>query len=615
MKKSTIPAICAGLLASAPAYAYEPIHSDAVVVTASRIAQVRENVLADVSVIERAEIERAGQSTLVELLRRQPGVEISSTGGAGKQSSVFLRGTNSDHVVVLVDGLRLNSATLGTFAFENLPLSQIERIEILRGPAASLYGADAIGGVIQIFTRRGEGPPRFHAAAGYGRYHSRHGEAGVSGSAGGLRYAINLGALATDGFSAKKVKSGPDRDRDPYRNLSVNASLGYEYTAGHEVLMQFFNSEGESDYDCNQPVCNIDQTLTGHALTSRNQFTEHWRSTLRIGMGVDDATNNTSTFRSVFRTEQRQYLWQNDLSLPLGTLTLAYDRLEQRVGGSTDYAASSRDNNGWLASYVLDHGRHGLQASLRLDDNSQYGEHTTGNLAYGYRLTPQWRISAGYGTAFKAPTFNQLYFPGFGDPTLEPERSRNLEAALRHDAPRLRLGLILFENRVRNLIEFSGPAGSGCAFAGFCPVNVGMAEIRGATLEGRWQATETLALHGNLTVQSPRNEDTGQMLIRRGSRHGTIGLLHDLGNFEWGAEITGNSTRYNDARNARKMPGYVLLNLTARYALHPDWKLEARADNVLDKDYVLAYTGNSPSAVPYATAGASLFIGLRWQPQ
>lgn len=613
--KKIIPAALSGLLALTPAYANESILSEDVVVTASRIALPRDSVLADVTVIGREDIERAGQSTLVELLQRQPGVEISSNGGAGKSSSVFLRGTNAGHVVVLVDGLRVNSATLGTFSFESMPLGQIERIEILRGPAASLYGADAIGGVIQIFTRRGAGAPRFHVAAGYGRYNTRQGEAGVAGSEGGLRYAIHLSGLATDGFSAKKVNTGPDRDHDPYRNLAASANLGYEYAPGHELEMQFFASEGESDYDCNKPVCNIDQTLKSHAITSRNQFTARWLSTLRFGVGVDDATDNTSTSRSVFRTEQRQYLWQNDFTLPLGTLTLAYDRLEQEVDGTTAYAVKSRDNNGWLVGFWAESGAHALQLNLRHDDNSQFGNHTTGNIGYGYRLADHWRLSAGYGTAFKAPTFNQLYFPSFGDPELNPEKSRNREAALRYQDAMLQGSVTLFRNDIRDLIEFSGPVTAGCTWGGFCPVNVGEARITGATVEAGWQIDASWKLGGNLTVQSPRNEDTDKLLSRRGRRHGTLHLDYAQGPFRAGLEVVGNSERYNNAANTKRMGGYALVNLTASHALHRDWRLEARADNVLDKDYVLAYTGNSPASAPYGTPGASLFLGLRWQPQ
>lgn len=608
-------------LVSFSSFAATDIHSDDVIVTASRIPQSAENVLADVTVVTPNEIERAGQSTLVELLQRQPGIQITSNGGTGKASGIFMRGTNSDHVVVLVDGLRINSATLGTTSFENLPLGQIERIEILRGAASSLYGADAIGGVIQIFTRRGEGAPKFTAFAGVGRYNTHRAEAGMSGGLNNntTRYALNVSALETDGFSAKQVQTGFDADDDPYENLSFSAALTQQLAEGHEVDVQFMRSYGRSDYDCNKAECTTTQEIKGYGVASRNRFLPFWQSTLKLGVGVDDSRdisrNTAATAPSLFRTEQRQYLWQNDLTLPLGTLTLAYDRLEQEVSGTTNYAQKSRDNNGWLAAYLLEAGSHSAQLSLRRDDNSQFGNHTTGNAGYGYRFADFWRISASYGTAFKAPTFNQLYFPNFGDPSLQPEKSRNREAALRYNNGVVHAGLTVFENDIRNLIEFSGPATAGCTFGGFCPVNVGRAEITGATLEGGWQLHDNWRLSGNFTVQSPRNEDTDNLLIRRGNRHGTLRLDYDQGPLQAGLEMVGSSRRYNNATNTKGLDGYALVNLTASYALNPDWRLEARADNVFDKDYVLAFTGNAATSAPYETPGASLFVGLRWQSQ
>lgn len=602
-------------------FAESGIHTGDVVVTASRIPQSTENVLADVTVVTRDEIERAGQSTLVELLQRQPGIQITSNGGAGKASGIFMRGTNTGHVVVLVDGLRINSATLGTTSFENLPLGQIERIEILRGAASSLYGADAIGGVIQIFTRRGEGAPKFTAFAGTGRYNTHRAEASVSGGANNnaTRYALNVSALETDGFSAKEVKTGFDADDDAYENLSFSAALTQQLVEGHEVDVQFLRSYGRSEYDCNRRECYNTQALKSYGLTSRNRFLPFWQSTLKLGVGVDDgrdvSRNTAATAPSLFRTEQRQYLWQNDLTLPLGTLTLAYDRLEQEVSGTTNYAQKSRDNNGWLAAYLLEAGAHSAQLSLRRDDNSQFGNHTTGNAGYGYHFADFWRVSASFGTAFKAPTFNQLYFPNFGDPGLQPEKSRNREAALRYNNGTIHAGLTVFENDIRNLIEFSGPATAGCTLGGFCPVNVGRAEITGATLEGGWQLHDHWRLSGNFTAQSPRNEDTGDLLIRRGNRYGTLRLDYGQGPLQAGLEVVGNSRRYNDAANTKVMDGYALVNLTASYALNPDWRLEARADNIFDQDYVLAFTGNTATAAPYGTPGASLFMGLRWQPQ
>ncbi|MGZ8258329.1 MAG: TonB-dependent receptor domain-containing protein [Methylotenera sp.] len=622
MKKSTIASLI-GLAFTTPGFAAEYINLEDVVVTAARIPQSRESMLGDVTVIDREQIERAGAGSITDLLQSQPGVQISTSGGAGKTSSVYLRGTNADHVVVLIDGLRINSATLGTTSFENIPLSQIEKIEILRGPASSLYGADAIGGVIQIFTKKGEaGKPLIHAAAGLGSYNTKTAEAGISGGLGDTRYGINVNSFDTDGFSAKKHGVAFDSDNDAYRNLSLSATISHQFNIDHEIGAQFFQSDGNSEYDCysaykgkvttNGKVCEIEQTLSSYGIYSRNRFIPAWLSTLRIGTGIDDSDDFSGkslaqiVSHSNFRTEQRQYSWQNDLSLPVGTLTLAYDRLEQRVSGTTNYTMNARDNNGYLASYLADIDNHALQLSMREDDNSQFGNHTTGGAGYGYRFTPEWRVTTNYGKAFKAPTFNQLYFPNFGNPNLKPEQSENVDAGVKYETAKLQAGITVFDNKIRNLIEFSGPP------SGFNPVNVGKAEIYGATLNAGWNITDSLMLSGNLTAQSPRDDKTDNLLIRRGNRYGAVSLIQTLGDFQWGAEVTGASTRYNNASNTKKMDGYALVNLTANYRITPEWKLEARANNVFDKEYVLAYTGNTATSAPYNTAGANAFVGLRY---
>jgi vitamin B12 transporter len=629
--------ILAGLFVTLPAAAQDIAVADEMVVTANRISQSLNSTLGDVTVIERDQIERAGFSSLSELLQRQPGISMSSNGGAGKASNIYLRGTNADHVVVLVDGIRINSATLGTFSFENMPLAQIERIEIVRGPASSLYGADAIGGVIQIFTRKGEGEGSFrpHAAVGMGSYHTRTGEAGFSGQTDTTRYGLTVSSLSTRGFSARKILADNvpvDKDDDGYWNLGLSAYLEQELAKGHSVGVQVLESRGRSHYDREQNFDNYgNQTLQSYSLSSKNQITDSWLSRLTWGKGIDDSddhfkpTGSNPRGISDFRTVQRQTTWQNEFRLPLGQLTLAYDRLEQDVESTSSPISGyrkHRNNDGYVASYSLDHNDHVLQLSLREDHNTQYGTHTTGNVGYGYRFAPGWRVSANYGNAFKAPTFNQLYFPNFGDPELEPERSDNVETALRYSADRIGAGMVVFENRIRNLIENSGAATGGCTFAGFCPVNVGKAKIRGVTFDAFWQMDDYWRLSGNFTVQSPErldnpgtSADESGLLTRRPRRQGTVQLDWAAGAWQVGAEITGASERYNDAANAKRMAGYALLNLTASRQLAPAWKLEMRADNVLDKDYILAYTGNGLLAAPYATPDANVFVGLRWQPQ
>jgi len=615
--------------------ATESINLDEVVVTASRTSQARENVIGDVTVIERQEIERMGAGSVTDVLRMQPGVQINANGGAGTESSVYLRGTNDQHVVVLVDGLRINSATKGITAFENIPLAQIERIEILRGPASSLYGADAIGGVIQIFTRKNlSEKPLINAAVGLGSFNTKTAEFGINGGANALKYGLNISSMDTDSFSAKRIRTGEDDDNDGYHNLSASGFLELELKEGHSWGLQYFESKGRNHFDSGYNNY-ANQTLQSYAFTSKNQFTDSWHSTFKLGMGVDDSDSHarpntnpaSSSYNpsgvSQFLTEQQQLTWQHDIRLPLGALTLAYDRLEQDVESQSNVKTGfkkERNNDSYLASYLADIDKHSLQLSLREDHNTQFGNYTTGGAGYGYRVTPEWRITTSYGKAFKAPTFNQLYFPNFGNPNLTPEKSDNLEAGIKYADQKLHMGLSIFENKVRNLIANSGPITSSCTFATGCPININSATIQGATIDASWNITDTLQLSGNFTTQSPRDESTDKLLTRRGNRYGSLSVLHSWADLQWGAELTGASTRYNDVANEFKMSGYTLVNLTANYRINPEWKLEMRANNILDKNYVLS-TSKSASSISarnnpdYNTAGSNLFVGLRYNMQ
>jgi len=624
MNKSIIAGLV-GLAFHPTVYATDTINLNEVVVTASRTPQLRTNVIGDVTVIDREEIERIGAGSINDVLRMQPGVQVVSTGGAGTEASIFLRGTSSEQIVVLVDGLRINSATLGRTSFENIPLAQIEKIEILRGSASSLYGADAIGGVIQIFTRKNlSEKPLINAAVGLGSYNTKTAEFGINGGINALKYGVNVSSLDTDSFSARRIRRTKDADDDSYRNLSTSAFAELELAKGHTWGLQFFESKGHNEFDGNNYENFTEQTLQSYAFTSKNQFTDFWHSTFKLGMGVDDSDSHakpntskaSSTYNpkgiSKYRTEQKQISWQNDFTLPLGKLTLAYDRLEQDVSSVANVKTKfnkERNDDSFLASYLLDQGNHSVQASIREDHNTQFGNYTTGGAGYGYRITPQWRITANYGKAFRAPTFNQLYYPNFGDPTLSPEKSDNVEAGLKYSGGKFNAGVTAFQNKIRSLLANAGPATPSCTLGGFCPINVGKAEIQGVTTEASWNINDNLLLSGNFTVQSPRNEDTNQLLVRRGNRYGTVNLQHTWGNLQWGAEVNGASTRYNDASNKIPMSGYMLVNMTANYKLSPEWKLEARANNLLDKNYILSY---ATSTVPYNTAGSNLFVGLRY---
>lgn len=617
--KRTILAGIACVLVSLSAHAQESIYSDEVVVTANRVPQSRENVLADVSVIEREEIDRAGQSTLAELLRSQPGVEIDSYGGPGSLSNVRLRGTSSQSIVVLVDGMRVSSATTGTTAFNQIPPEQIERIEIVRGPVSSLYGADAVGGVIQIFTRQGDRKNRVSGYAGTGSYNTHQFGGGVSGGNESTRFALNLGKINTDGISSFHTHQGYDADDDGFSNISYSGHLSHVLTEGHDVALQAYGSNGHNQVDGNDFPAYADLRQYSYALTSNNRFTDYWLSHIKLGQSMDGNKGVGLYYDTWVRTYQRQYSWQNDLTLPLGMLTLAYDRLEQHVESNTDYSRTHRSDNGWLANYLLEQGPHAFRAGLRTDDDSQFGRHNTGNIGYGYRFDQHWRAAGNYGTAFRAPTFNDLYWPyqnyGFGysyqgNPDLKPETSRNKEISLVYDQGHHRISATAFHNKVDDLIiGFQGIAAD-------TPANVGSATIKGLTLtyEG-WFGTYHLRANGD--VQSPKDDDTGKVLPRRARQYASLVASKTWGELEVGTEMNASGQRYNDTDNTIKLDGYALVNLIANYTLNADWSLNARFNNVFDREYALATTAFSfaPDAPAYNTPGANLFVGIRYQPK
>ncbi|MEQ1639137.1 MAG: TonB-dependent receptor [Methylococcales bacterium] len=619
--KVKLSASLISLAFTSPVFATETINFDDVVVTASRVPQAREAAIADVSVIDAEEIQRTGQSSLVELLSHQPGIEITSSGGAGTVSSIYMRGTNSGHVVVLVDGIRVDSATLGSTSFENLPLGQIDKIEILRGPASSLYGQDAIGGVIQIFTKKGEGVVKFNANLGYGTYNTKKAGAGVSGSINDTRFAVNVSSLNTRSFSAIDTTSTDYNDNDGNRNLSFSGNITHQIETDHEIGLQFLRSDSRAHFDNAGNFSNFDSRTEAkqysYAVFSSNQFTDFWLSKVRIGEGVDESRTFDQYSVSggdFYKTNQFQLNWQNDFKLPVGVLTLLYDGLYQKVNSSAvSYTVKTRDNDGFVASYLLDYSAHSLQISARHDSNSQFGSHNTGSLGYGYKINPNWRATASYGTAFKAPTFNDLYWPfqdyGIygtysGNPTLKPEQSRNIEASLRYQHDNTTVSATAYHNSIDNLIALNG------LFAAQ-PVNINQATIKGLTLSAS-QHLGNLDLSGNLDLQSPKDDKTDKLLVRRANRHASANVSYQFGSWRFGAETIASSIRFNDAANQKDLSGYALVNATVDYKFSKDWSVQARANNILDKKYALALDFGGEA---YNTPRANLFFSVRYQPE
>ncbi len=574
------------------------------VVTATRQAQRVDEVLASVDVITREEIERAGNRTLVELLASRPGVQITNSGGAGSNTSVFIRGANSQHTLLLIDGVRVGSATAGSPNFETIPLGLIERVEILRGPASSLYGADALGGVIQIFTRRGESGfvPRFHL--GVGSWDTYTASAGFSGGADRLRYSLDLGHDRTRGFDAKPASDlGSDGDRDGWRNNFLNASVSVGLRERDEIGFNYWHTDGRNWYDRGRSFNSyLDKNSRALGLHLRSTVTDGWTSTLRWGWSKDESRDReTSAKPDQFDTMQRQLTWQHDLDLAGGSLMLAYERLTQTVDSTTSYDEKRRAVNSFLAGWGGNFGNHDVQVNVRRDRNSQFGSRNTGSLAYGYQVADTVRLVASVGTAFRAPSFNQLYWPGFGNPDLKPERALNREIGMRWDDGRSQLDVTYFHNRIRDLI------------AGWPAVNIDP-KIKGLELVAR-TTIGAFDLSAGFDWLDARNTANNTWLPRRARHSGYLRVDTQYGKWRLGGEVTGQGKRYDSLNNIGRMSGYALLNIHADYQFADDWRLELRANNVLDKKYTIARVTSLPVDNVYAAPRANVFIGLRYAPR
>lgn len=579
------------------------VHADdAVVVIATRTPRLATELLNDVSVISREDIAHSGQSSLADLLRSVPGVDIVNNGGPGKVTSVLLRGANSAHTLVLVDGMRISSATLGTTALENIPLSQVERIEVLRGPASSLYGADAIGGVIQIFTRSQKAAPSL--SVGMGSYGAHSASAGWSGETNGTVLSVQGGYYETTGFTAIRNPASAlfNPDADGYRNTNFSGQVAQRFGTDHEIGARAFYSDGLTHYDSSFPSRNFDfrlaQTLSSTQLYSRNHFTPDWSSMLRYGDSEDSSTSITSpTDRAMFRTRQGQLSWQHDIKLGDQVLIAGVERLQQRVDGDTAYVVNERVINSALAGFQGRFGDHRLQLNVRDDNNSQFGNRTTGMAGYGYLFTPTLRASVNTGTGFNAPSFNLLYFPGFGVPTLRPESALNREASLKFDDGTSQAGIVYYRNKVTDLIVLTGPQ--------FTPTNVGQASLSGTSLTYSGQLSN-YRVRASLDVQDPKDAATGLILPRRAKQHLSTSLARAFGRWTIGAELDAASVRYDDAANTHRLGGYGIVNMYLDYAIGADWSVMTRFNNVFDKRYELVRD--------YGVPGANLFVTLRYQP-
>ena len=581
-------------------YAALSAHADTtktpeIVVTGTQHPVSASSLPAATTIYTREDIEGMQFQTLPELLNQSVGMDVVRNGGPGQTTTLFIRGTEADHVLVLVDGIRVGSATAGFAAYQLIPIYQIERIEILRGPQSSLYGSEAIGGVLQIFTRKGRGPTNYGAEIAAGSFNTKRAGANVNGESNGTKYSIAASHFDTDGFDAREPIPGPfgfsQPDDDGHDSTSVQVRVGHETGNGTEFDAFVLRAEGTTQFDGTfEDDTDFVQQVAG--ATATFSPTSIWQTVLRIGESRDETDNFApdGSFSSTFNTKRKQAYWINHLDITTqGVLTLGADYLDDSVDSTAIFNETERDNVGVYAQYVADYGTQQVTASIRNDDNEAFGNKTTGGVGWGYRWANAVRIYVRAGSAFRAPTFNELYFPNFGNPNLQPETAVSFETGVEGQPRWGSWAVRLFRNNIDDLIVTTLDPTTGL----FSPENVEEARIDGieveiAALVAGWNTS--LAL----TLLDPENRQTGAQLPRRAKQSLTFNFTKQFNKFVFGGRVLAKGDRFDDALNTLPVDGYVVLDLLAEYLVSQNLRIKARLGNVFDEDYQEVATFNTP---------------------
>ncbi len=577
-----------------------------VVVTAGRGPQRLAEAIPQTTLFTPQAIADTTARDLPGLLELGPGVQIVRNGGPGSPTSLFLRGASSTQSLVLIDGVRVDSASLGNAQLAQIPLDQVDHVEVVNGNVSALYGSGAIGGVVQVFTQDGGNhPPRFNFSAEYGSYHTQRQQMGVNGALDGegkTTFSLALARAKDDGFSAMNPALAPSANPNAngYLNESISAMLKHKFSEKWNAGVRYFQSNGNDSYDnaFGRPtdLNNLYSKVQQISVFANGQLTDWWKTHFIVATGNDrsqNAENNVYTYH--YNTDNRQYTWQNDFVLaPQHKLQLGYEHLDQSLD-SDQYSAPQRHVNSGFIGYTGRLGANQFQANLRRDQYSSFGGANSYYLGYGYDFNENWKVTASWSNAFRVPSFNDLYYPYSGNPALAPERSHSVEAAVQYASEALGvLRLTAFQTRYSNLIDYAQVSPGT-----FVAQNIGQAKVQG--VEGSWSGqlgkTEVRAA---LTFQNPVDEDKHIDLNRRARHFASFSANRSISGWRVGGEWLVSGER-NDTGNA--LGGYGLVNLSARYNITKAWYVSAQIQNLFNKDYELAYTYNTPGRGAYFTLG------------
>ncbi|MFO1340756.1 MAG: TonB-dependent receptor [Burkholderiaceae bacterium] len=620
-----VPALSAHAQTSPIVAAADAATAERVVVTGAREPVAANRLAGDVVLIDAEQIRNANADSVEDLLRREAGLQLSRNGGPGASAGLFIRGMGVGGTLVLVDGVRVGSATLGQVDFAGLSLGAIDHIEVLRGPGSSLYGADGLGGVVQIFTRRGDGAPQVSARLAGGQYGAAEGSLTGSVRFGGIDAAASLSHEQLDGVSALRPGDrfgNYNPDHDGARRTTAQAQLGWRPAEGHRIGLSVLDSKLDSRYDSADylppdytpdPSPDFRSTLDNQvaALDYRARWGAAWTTTLRASAEEDDL-HSGGTFIDRYRT-RRQQLDAQATWRPVAdqSLTFAYEDLTEKGESSAFLQNVQRDNHAVVLAYQGVLGPVQAQLDWRHDDNSAYGQVNTGRLGGSLVLAPGWRLRALAGTSFRAPSFNDLYYPGYGVPPgsdgfdVRPERGRSAELGVEGRWSGFDLTATAWHQRVRDLIGYQSdrshcPADPSYDFG--CASNVARATLQGLTLAGGAQLGDW-QLRAVLDFVDAKDDDTGARLNRRAAHQATLSADYVRGDWRFGAAVLNVGAR-PEGGDGFQLPEETTLDLKAQWQFAPGWTLEAKLVNATDVDL--------QPARDYQGLGRQAWLGLRW---
>lgn len=553
--------------------------------------------LSSVTVITEEEIRSKAPADFSELLRSQPGINVVGNGSFGKSTSVNVRGVRNAGTVFLVDGVKMHSATSGGASWQYFPTELIQRTEIVRGPRSSLYGADAMGGVVQAFTLDPKYGQRGWVEAGAGNFDTQKVSAGISGSAGNTRVSLSGLHKETDGTAI--VEDGEDKG---FRNTAGLGRVVHDFDNGGQANVVMLQSEGNTEYEGG----NIDYMVRTFGFGLMTPLNDYWKTGVQFSESRDETDTYASWGDSTYNTRLRQARWENTFSYSVHELVVGTELQQDEVNSTQDYSETSRTNTAVFGQLRLNFGPVDTQLSLRSDDNEAYGTKETGGLAVGYSFDRSHRVRASYGTAFRAPTFNDLYWPlSFnyqGNPNLKPEKSENYELGASGNYDRWFWDLAVYQMDIDDLIA-SGQIGGVDT-----PVNVNEARIRGTEFSGGYEF-DGWRTSIALTYMDPEDRETGNQLRRLTKQTARIDLDKSVGNFVFGGSVIAEGDRYDDAANKNELPGFATLDLRAGWHFAPGWSTRLTLANVLDKEYS---TARKSATQNYIAAGRTGMLTVRY---